>query len=130
MMSPLSSNRLARARRSFAVASSIFGLAGNRFAGGGAASHALVWAAIKPLVRRNARVISNTEVDHSGKAISSRFAEPGDRNHVSELIWIAPDKIVPAGAPESVRMNGSFAASFGEICKANKAGFRGSSSSG
>src|SRR5258706_7243393 len=70
-------------------------------------------------------VISNTEVDHSGKTISSRSAEPGDKNQVSELIWVAPDKIVPGGAPERARINGSLAASSGSNLQAQLGGFLG-----
>src|SRR5215831_5825326 len=111
-MSPLSSNWLARARRSLAVASSALGLAGNGLGGEDTVSQALVCAAINPFACRSAMVISITEVD-PGKAISSRSAEPGGKNHVSELIWVAPDKIVPDGAPERARTNASFAASSG-----------------
>jgi hypothetical protein len=63
--------------------------------------------------RHLSRLVHRHEGENSGKAISRRSVELGDKNHVSVLIRVAPDKIVPGGAPERARINGSFAASSG-----------------
>jgi hypothetical protein len=72
--------------------------------GGGTAIQALVSPATRPLVRRNSIATSNGALDHSGKVISSRLAEPAGKNHVSVPIRDAPNRVVPAGAPPSTTM--------------------------